>query len=343
MNRVKWLDIAKGMGMLLVVMGHVLTTPVREASDAGMYLYTLIYYFHMPFMFYLSGVSYRLAADRYGQMQWQDFFKKKFLKLMIPYFLYNIFVYVVFAAANMIGALANVLSGAGYGKMSVGTFVYGMVKGDNPYSFHMWYIYGIMIVTVVVFIADRLAQSTGKNVLVAVACVAVCFAAVIARFYFNTAGFGVMNEVMEFALWFMLGRYLDTKKLVKHVAGYVFMGLCTVYMLVSVFAHDTLYGAVNYRVLDIVYTVSRFGVLLLTVRIAFVIADSVKENNIFRRFFDYTGGNSFYIYMFHQPFFGSGVGMVVMMVTHSPLIAVAISFVLCYLAPLMIIKVMKRG
>ena len=41
------LDIAKGIGILLVVLAHVLQSKVE----------TFIYIFHMPFFFFISGMT----------------------------------------------------------------------------------------------------------------------------------------------------------------------------------------------------------------------------------------------------------------------------------------------
>ena len=54
-KRVEWLDVARGLGMLLVIIGHTMTTPIRQASFSAYAVYNAVYFFHMPFMFYLSG------------------------------------------------------------------------------------------------------------------------------------------------------------------------------------------------------------------------------------------------------------------------------------------------
>ena len=46
-NRVQWVDICKGYGILLVVLGHTLRTDLSLVY---------IYGFHMPLFFFLSGI-----------------------------------------------------------------------------------------------------------------------------------------------------------------------------------------------------------------------------------------------------------------------------------------------
>ena len=47
-NRILWIDAAKGIGLLCVILGH-LGVP---------YLSTLVYTFHMPLFFFLSGIVF---------------------------------------------------------------------------------------------------------------------------------------------------------------------------------------------------------------------------------------------------------------------------------------------
>lgn len=67
------IDIAKGIGIFLVVLGHV---PIP------MWLATPIYIFHMPLFFFLSGMFFHLNEDRKMGLY------KKIRTLIIPYFFF---------------------------------------------------------------------------------------------------------------------------------------------------------------------------------------------------------------------------------------------------------------
>lgn len=69
------IDIAKGIGIFLVVLGHV---PIP------MWLATPIYIFHMPLFFFLSGMFFHLNEDRKMGLY------KKIRTLIIPYFFFAI-------------------------------------------------------------------------------------------------------------------------------------------------------------------------------------------------------------------------------------------------------------
>ena len=75
-NRIKWIDNAKGCAIILVLLGHFL---------GCVELTSLIYVFHMPLFFFLSGLVFRI--DKYTSFK--EFFIKKIKTLMIPCILFN--------------------------------------------------------------------------------------------------------------------------------------------------------------------------------------------------------------------------------------------------------------
>ena len=69
-NRQEWIDIAKGIGIILVVYGHVLRG-VESANlplDKNFFLSNdlFIYSFHMPLFFVLSGLFFTNSLNKYG-------------------------------------------------------------------------------------------------------------------------------------------------------------------------------------------------------------------------------------------------------------------------------------
>lgn len=80
-TRLTWVDNAKGIGILLVVLGHTYGIPVQ--------LHHIIYSFHMPLFYLLSGYTFR--ADSAAERIRTDGLKHSLLKLarayLVPYFL----------------------------------------------------------------------------------------------------------------------------------------------------------------------------------------------------------------------------------------------------------------
>lgn len=83
-KRETWLDSFKGLGILLVVLGHCFP-PERGLTN---YLYS----FHIALFFFASG--YLLPKELY-RTKFRDFLQGRFHRLMIPYFSYGLFTYMV--------------------------------------------------------------------------------------------------------------------------------------------------------------------------------------------------------------------------------------------------------
>lgn len=72
-KRIEWIDLAKGAGMLLVILGHAL--------PYGGVLCRLIFAFHMPLFFVLSGMVYKDISVK-------DLLVKRSRSLLLPYALF---------------------------------------------------------------------------------------------------------------------------------------------------------------------------------------------------------------------------------------------------------------
>lgn len=88
-NRIHWVDYAKGIGILLVVYGHVILG--LHDSKVGMQglnyelQHLFIYSTHMPLFFFLSGLFASSWAERDGSLA----IRQKIRNLLIPYFIWG--------------------------------------------------------------------------------------------------------------------------------------------------------------------------------------------------------------------------------------------------------------
>lgn len=84
MGRFDFIDVAKGMGILMVVWAHILLVgPSHE----------LIYAFHMPLFFFISGMLFK--KDKYASFD--QFLKQRAKRLFVPYVLYSVGTWCVWA------------------------------------------------------------------------------------------------------------------------------------------------------------------------------------------------------------------------------------------------------
>jgi fucose 4-O-acetylase-like acetyltransferase len=65
-NRDHWVDYAKGLGILLVVYGHVsrgvFNAGIKVDAELFKLVDSVIYSFHMPLFFFLSGLFFTILA-----------------------------------------------------------------------------------------------------------------------------------------------------------------------------------------------------------------------------------------------------------------------------------------
>lgn len=83
-NRYEYIDITKGIGILLVVWAHILLVG---------WTHRFIYAFHMPLFFFMSG--YLFNSVKYHSFK--DFLKKRFRRLIIPYLIYSVSTWAIWA------------------------------------------------------------------------------------------------------------------------------------------------------------------------------------------------------------------------------------------------------
>lgn len=92
-KRIEWIDIAKGIGMVLVMLGHM-QIPYSSPFNNEVYIQNVfLYSFHVPLFMFLSGLCF---SDK--DIKFSEFLKKKFKSLIVPY----IFFAVVSVAAQCV-------------------------------------------------------------------------------------------------------------------------------------------------------------------------------------------------------------------------------------------------
>lgn len=103
-ERVQWIDAAKGVGIILVVIGHTLrgleSAKILDFSGDFGRVDAAIYAFHMPLMFLLSGLFIHKALPQ----GWFAYTMKHAQRLVWPLILWT---YIFFACKILAGGAAN--------------------------------------------------------------------------------------------------------------------------------------------------------------------------------------------------------------------------------------------
>ncbi len=83
-EQIGWLNSTKGVGIILIVLGH--------CSPPMTHFVSYLYSFHVALFFYLSGFLYNKERDKQSSL---SYLSHRFNKLIFPYFVYGLITYVV--------------------------------------------------------------------------------------------------------------------------------------------------------------------------------------------------------------------------------------------------------
>lgn len=140
-KRIEYIDIARGIGILLVVLGH------NDFALVSPFAYKLIYSFHMPLFFFLSGYFINTTIGFW------DFFKKRFHSLLKP-FLFTLFL-IYFVSIS-------------FGKMGFETAMIRIVKslyGTGRYIdwVQLWFLPHLFVVSLYAFVFYALLKKVDNR------------------------------------------------------------------------------------------------------------------------------------------------------------------------------------
>ena len=100
-KRLDHIDIAKAIGLLLVIYGHTFRISMRDAHPWCAFSYTFVYRFHVPLLFLLSGMGCTLTAQKNRSLSARQFLHKKVHSLLLPWGgIFGLFVSVVLSGKS---------------------------------------------------------------------------------------------------------------------------------------------------------------------------------------------------------------------------------------------------
>ena len=147
-NRVLWIDWCKGIGILLVLLGHTLHTDLSLVY---------IYGFHMPLFFFLSGLV--CNEKKYN---WNTFLRSRFNTLVLPYAVFYLltWIYWLFVERNFRPidlAWWQPLAGMVYGAQWHGLMDHNGI---------LWFLPCLFMTEVLFYAVSRLSQKWMQAIIV---------------------------------------------------------------------------------------------------------------------------------------------------------------------------------
>lgn len=126
----EWVNIARGIGMILVVVGHACMCE----GTLNEFLFRFIYSFHMPLFFFISGFCSNRIFALNSIKEKIAYCEKRAVRLMLPY----TSVGIIYILLDQIMGITDLYeNGVG------GIFVH-MLKGDNP-NWQLWTLYTMFV------------------------------------------------------------------------------------------------------------------------------------------------------------------------------------------------------
>lgn len=291
-ERIIWIDTAKGILMLLVILGHVINEQLRTEYTLLKFVYDFIYRFHMPTFMMLSGMTFGLSLENKRK---KDSFRKELLikdvkTLLVPYFTYGTVVFLAFRLLEKIPVIEHLLVETSYSSISFKGFIVGLFTAFNKYCIHIWYIYVLFFFHLFVCLVDK--RGNRKNIILFAGICLLAF-----KFVVGTDALRIINYLCCYLIFFAFG-YIGCEILIcqSKAKVYLVVGLFSVFVYTVHLVCGVTFQFKLMRVIDsFIPTLFQCGLAVGVIGLSMIVS---KEGCVLNSI----GRKSFYIYLFHQPF-----------------------------------------
>lgn len=273
-ERDKSIDIAKGIGIFLMVMGH--TTSNRIVLQ-------WIYSFHMPLFFFLSGIFHSQGES------YIYFFKKKVRTLLIPYFFFSIILFLFFLIVSKnIGFSAG--ENLSVKENFIGILLGNEVKGLSQMSWRgqLWFIPALFLVENIYYYFCKFNEKI-RVVLVICCLVLNIIVSKVISFNIPWSWLTVLVAINFYAFGHLLRDIINKKQNMNSGYIYIFLliNIISNYFNNSVEMYSNIYGNI------FLFLLSAYSGIIF---IILFIKSFIKKSEIF----EYIGKNSLVVLVFHK-------------------------------------------
>lgn len=323
-KRIVWLDSARGIGILMVVLIHAATTVLREKSSVARFLYEINFFAGRQLLFCLTGITYRINFSKYKHMEPAAFIKKKAMRILAPYVTYAVIVSAFFYLCNIIPAFAKIMSHSVYGRQSLSQMCLGFVSGDNSYASHLWFLYDLFIFEMLTYVVCKITNNPYVHFIIA----GLFWFVLVIR---DWGSLIAITNILLFYGCFIFGMFIHTKEITNRSAVIsLFVGYG--YFFLNYLKFITIPNANADLLIKLLFSMfAVYGFLGV----------AKKMSGIVKKLFSILGKRSMDIYIFQQPFWGSCVGVMGYQILHlNAILVLVMSIVLSLAIPLAISRIL---
>ena len=193
-RRIYWVDFAKSFGVFLVFWGHTL---LYGGGQFGNDVNKIIYSFHMPMFFILSGYVAKPESTPFRQ-----FVKKRFARVLLP----ALILYIITLPLYFISNWSNI---------SLTSFFvdFFYVRGVCAYNRPVWFFICLFQLLLLVKILDLTNAKTSKLIVFCISCLILSYIMYVFRIkFFNLLGLNKSIIGLFFYIFGMLLRRTNYDK-----------------------------------------------------------------------------------------------------------------------------------
>lgn len=329
-KRIEYMDIARGIGILLVVLGH------NDFEALSLYVHQVIYSFHIPLFFFLSGYFINTTIPFF------EFFKKRFSSLLKPYFFTIFLIYFVSVSFEKMGFTMAI------------TRIVKSLYGTGHYIdwVQLWFLPELFVVSLYAFLFIRLFGNLSNRwirwgILLITLGASLPFLTTFYPFTISLLGkqfelyglpFG-LDLVFLSGFFFILGnevRQVTSEKTFDNL--FLLLGSFIVLLVLNyLFTYEIDFNIRQYESFPVNTVEAILGILFILALSRQIELHTTRLASVFK----YLGNISLIILLFHVPIQAFWSDKVMNVTNNFPL-ALAIGFVMGVLGPILIYEIFIR-
>ena len=188
-ERLAYLDIAKGIGIILVVIGHCIPDASSLTGISNPYfklMHQIIYSFHMPLFFFIAGFFVNTQKFSVSSPYLQKtylFIRKKFNRLIVPYLFVGLCYLPLKLAFSQFANRPYHINN-----------LWKIIIGINPDG-ELWFLYSLFMINVLVAVVFKFKVSLWK--------IMAALLAMLSPF---------CHIITNYLLYFLIGMYIREKE-----------------------------------------------------------------------------------------------------------------------------------